>query len=169
MPTEFLAQVEEDYNAMSWQERRDYAIENRDALFFEGYDKEKLASTAKKDAILPYIQGEAKTMIRDIMRADPYRMSEGGPTQTEDPNVHQLYYGLDLSKKRDFAQGVAGHMARTKFEKEYGSGAQESYEENIMKEVDKINESYIPLQEEEEERNKRLQDRMELYNMFLGG
>jgi hypothetical protein len=43
-----------------------------------------------------------------------------------------------------------------------------AYEANINQEVDRINSSLIPIQQEYADRQQRLADRVELYNLFLG-
>ena len=50
----------------------------------------------------------------------------------------------------------------------YGNSARRENELRINREVDRINESYLPNKAEAGERRARLADRMELYNMFLG-
>lgn len=54
------------------------------------------------------------------------------------------------------------------WKEQYGNVAFRSNEQRISDEVDRINEKFLPNQQEAGERRARLQDRMELYNMFLG-
>lgn len=66
-------------------------------------------------------------------------------------------------------------MNRKQFAMDYVLGGEKramdeyaAYEAKINQEVDRINANYIPLQQEYADRQQRLADRVELYNLFLG-
>jgi hypothetical protein len=72
-------------------------------------------------------------------------------------------YSHDAQKKTQFNANW--------FEKNISGAASQraAYDKNLNSEVDRLNQQYIPLQEQEAGRKKRIQSRLELYNMFLGG
>jgi len=83
------------------------------------------------------------------------------------PGYEEQYWKkLGGKKRRGYYHGK---MASRVYADKYGAEKQRAYEANFNKEVDRINESYIPLQEEEGQRQERLADRAELYNLFVGG
>ena len=57
---------------------------------------------------------------------------------------------------------------KPQWEEQAGLAAQNREENRINDEIAKINETYIPLEQNQAQRQARLRSRMEMYNMFLG-
>lgn len=70
----------------------------------------------------------------------------------------KLQYGGQQKWMRDYVMSGEG---RTR-------DAQKAYETDLNARIDQINAGYIPLQEEATQRQQRLADRVDLYNLFLG-
>lgn len=71
--------------------------------------------------------------------------------------------------------GVGPGVAGSQYFKNYyamrlaeAQGQTTNYEDKVNAEIDMLNQSFLPLEEERVDRSKRLQDRADLYNMFLG-
>lgn len=64
---------------------------------------------------------------------------------------------------------VVGQLAQNIWANKYGAQSQQAYQQKLTKAQEKINTAYMALQEEEAGRQQRLADRIDFYNMFLGG
>lgn len=140
MPDEVLQGAKTKLDEMSWEERKEWA-DNRDMYATDmGY----------------------KALGQGLGQG--YR---GAPGSKMAATLDKQYWKKQGGKKR--REYYQGKMATQMYDEKYGAAKQRAYEENFNKEVDRINESYIPLQEEEGQRQERLADRAELYNLFVGG
>lgn len=116
-------------------------------------------------------------------RADLNPESRFGGLSAYEPEIPEEYRsragaalaGMTKADKRAFGQRT-GHVANVAqfypqwFKENIGAaqGKKQTYEQQISSEVDRINKEFIPLQTEAAGRKKRIADRLELYNMFLG-
>ena len=79
-----------------------------------------------------------------------------------------------LTKKQRTIQGIEQwdpEVFSASYFRDQGAKAETAHKEylaNVSTEVDRINQEFIPIQEETIEREQRLSDRIDLYNLFLG-
>jgi hypothetical protein len=139
-------------------------------------------------------EGQAKFMAKQQRGRE--MMEKNAPEIFKQPWVSQQFPELDLREfyggtdvaaadpilkqlieaPRGKGAGWRGpYLREREFAREYTKLAQKQSEQNIAdyeadigEQVDVINRAYIPLGEEAEERRSRLQERADLYNMFLG-
>lgn len=74
----------------------------------------------------------------------------------------------DLKRWRQSEPLAAGQLAQNLWREQYGPEAQAAHQSQLLEQQSNINTAYQSLLEEEQARNQRLADRVELYNMFLG-
>lgn len=141
MPEEFLSGAKKKLKGMDWKERRAWASDRDMWQTQKGYDR--LGG------------GEGS-----------YAKAFGGKTSRAKNWEKNWWKKLGGTKARQY---YGGKMAKQMYEDQYGPNAAGAYMKDLSDEVDRINAAYIPLREEEGERQQRLADRVEMYNMFLGG
>ena len=123
----------------------------------EGFKKKKVAGLKRKGVPADFL-----SEAREQYRADKkqYRSERTAARRTEKA-------GFDPGPA-PVKPGLRGRYVKSQWEERYGGAGEQAYRDQITAEVDKINQQYIPLQEEEFERQERLANRVDLYNLFLG-
>jgi len=170
VPEEIRAATDAAFENMTWQERRDWAREQDFAARGMGYPKVLKTKGEKDDAKWKGIASQtqsthAATAFLGFSPAGKIIQKLLG----KKPPPTEKKYWSKLGKMTGLEKFYKGRMAKNIYEQQQGAEAQKAYQEQISAEVDRINEQYIPLAKEEGEREKRLADRADLYNLFLGG
>lgn len=178
VPEEFRAAAEEAFKNMTWRERRDWA---------EGQDwyKQTLARPTVRNAEKRQKESDKRNQLGAL----------GADLTGTAPGFGMVPYGHKLPFAKKFSRLISGkrqpptekqywsklgkqtgvdkfykaRMSKDLYTAQYGTEAQRTYEQRVSDEIDRINEQYIPLGTEAAEREARMADRMDLYNMFLGG
>jgi hypothetical protein len=161
MPAEMLDEAKKKFEGMTWEERRAWAQESIDPSV-EGADLLITPSVTPE-------RGDALKALKNVskLQKGDFRWDQVLPSLKKKAPLSEKKYWEELGGVK-LRQYYGGKMAKQLYREQY-AGKEAAYLKKISDEVERINEQYIPLQEEEYERTQRLQDRVELYNMFLGG
>jgi hypothetical protein len=145
----------------------------------EGYNAKSTSALAKAGMPTDFLNEARESFYKEFyheLRSAAKKKSKGGflgkmlPSKLSKkmgkiiPSKISRVLGLPSGSKHSSEAALAKY-AKNMWEARYGDPVEQQYRERISAEVDTLNQQYIPLQEEELDRQA---DRAELYNMFLG-